>query len=318
VASPGVRAAGLSSNLPLSGASNLGAFAIEGRPVPPGEAPPLAEFRVVSPRYFRLMGIPILSGRELDEKDRADAPPVAVVNRALARRFWPAEDPVGRRLRVGPPDAPQLTVVGVVGDVHQVRLESDPAPEIYVSYLQAPGGNMNLVVRSEGAPERLVPALRAAVRAVEREQPVYNVLTMSQLVGRTVAPRRISMLLLNAFAALALALAAVGIYGVMAYGVAQRRREIGVRMALGARRGDVLRLVVGQGMALALAGVGVGLLAALGVTRALAGLLYGVSRTDPIVFAGLSTLLVVVALVACWLPARRASGIDPLTALHRE
>jgi ABC-type antimicrobial peptide transport system permease subunit len=160
--------------------------------------------------------------------------------------------------------------------------------------------------------------MRAAVRAVEREQPVYNVLTMRQLLGRAVAPRRISMLLLNAFAVLALGLAAVGIYGVMAYGVAQRRREIGVRMALGAHRADVLRLVVGQGMALALAGVGVGLVAAFGLTRVLASLLYGVSRTDPRVFFGLSALLVAVALVACWLPARRASGLDPLAALRTE
>jgi predicted permease len=317
-ASPGVRAAGLSSNLPLSGGSNLGAFRIEGRPVPPGEPPPLAEFRAVSPGYFRLMEIPVLAGRELDEKDRSDAPFVAVVNRALARRFWPGEDPVGRRIRIGPDGAVELTIVGVVGDVRQLRLESEPEPELYFPYEQAPSGTLTLVVRADRSPENLAPTMRAAVRAVEREQPVYNVLTMRQLLGRAVAPRRISMLLLNAFAVLALGLAAVGIYGVMAYGVAQRRREIGVRMALGAHRADVLRLVVGQGMALALAGVGVGLVAAFGLTRVLASLLYGVSRTDPRVFFGLSALLVAVALVACWLPARRASGLDPLAALRTE
>jgi putative ABC transport system permease protein len=317
-ASPGVRAAGLSSNLPLSGGSNLGAFRIEGRPVPPGEPPPLAEFRAVSPGYFRLMEIPVLAGRELDEKDRSDAPFVAVVNRALARRFWPGEDPVGRRIRIGPDGGVELTIVGVVGDVRQLRLESEPEPELYFPYEQAPSGTLTLVVRADRSPENLAPTMRAAVRAVEREQPVYNVLTMRQLLGRAVAPRRISMLLLNAFAVLALGLAAVGIYGVMAYGVAQRRREIGVRMALGAHRADVLRLVVGQGMALALAGVGVGLVAAFGLTRVLASLLYGVSRTDPRVFFGLSALLVAVALVACWLPARRASGLDPLAALRTE
>jgi putative ABC transport system permease protein len=271
----------------------------------------------VSPGYFGSLRIPLVRGRLFTEEDGPDDPGVVVVNRTMARRFWPGEDPLGRRIRFGA-NRPWMSVVGVVGDVRQVQLETEPREEVYVSYLQSPVNTMTLVARTAGDPASYARTLRQAVRAVDADQPVYNVLTMRQVLGRAVAPRRIPAVLLNLFAGQALVLAAVGIYGVMAYGVSRRRHEIGVRLALGARRADVLRLVVGQGLALALAGVAAGLVLGLGLTRALSGLLYGVSRTDPAVFAGLSALLVAVALLASWLPARRAAGIDPMRALREE
>ncbi|HEV2864463.1 MAG TPA: ABC transporter permease [Pyrinomonadaceae bacterium] len=319
--SPGVVSAGLTSMLPLSGDNSAGTFLIDGRPAPAASEKPKANYRVVSPDYFRTMGIALKSGRAVTEHDTNDAPRVIVINEALARRYFSGEDPLGRRIRIETdpqlePNPPAREVVGVVADVRHESLEAPAEPEYYLPYRQAPERYMEVVARM--APGVGAEALRAAVKAVDREQYVPEVAPMSKLLSESVARRRFQMLLLGLFAAAALVLAAVGIYGVMSYAVTQRTHEIGVRLALGAEGGDVLRMVVGQGLGLALAGVGVGLLAALVLARAISGLLYGISPADPVTFASVSLLLVAVALFACVVPARRATRVDPMIALRHE
>jgi putative ABC transport system permease protein len=246
-----------------------------------------------------------------------------VVNRSLAERFWPGEEATGQRLKVGPADSPNpwATVVGVVGDVRQGGLAGEQRLEMYVPYRQETRGFVaprDLIVRTSSDPEALAAAVRQQVWAVDKDQPVSNVRTMEQVLSAAVSRERFQMLLLGLFAALALLLAAVGIYGVMSYVVTQRTHEIGVRMALGARAGDVLRLVIAQGMRLALVGVGLGLGAALAVTRLMSGMLYGVSSTDPLTFVGVAALLTTISLLACYIPARRATKVDPMEALRYE
>ena len=314
---PGIRSAAVTSLLPLTGSAG-GNFEIEGRARPPSEPPPSAEIRSVSPSYFRVMGITLREGRGFTASDKFDAPGVAIVNRTLVARYWPGESPLGRRILTGGPGSPGITIVGVVEDVRQATLEDPPRPELYRPYTQNARGTMALVLRTAGDPERFASAVRAAVRAVDREQPVYDVVPMRRLVSRAVAQRRLSAVLLGLFSAVALALAAVGIYGVASHGVLQRRHEIGIRMAVGARREDILRMILGHGMTLALAGVALGTLAALALTRGLRNLLYGVSATDPATFAGIALLLVGVALISCWIPARRATALDPVVVLRDE
>ena len=243
---------------------------------------------------------------------------MAVIDAALARRFWPGESAVGHRLRFGSDEASWLTVVGVVGDVKHGGLAAAQDEHIYQPLRQNPQRSLSLVLHTAGDPSALIPAVRAAVHDVEPDQPIYNVRTLEQIVTASVSRPRFNMLLLAVFAGLAVLLAAVGIYGVLADAVVQRTREMGVRMALGARRMDVLRLVVGQGMALTGAGIGCGLVASLFLTRVLRSLLFGVSATDPATFAGVALLLGAVALLACLVPARRATRLDPLVALRHE
>jgi putative ABC transport system permease protein len=248
---------------------------------------------------------------------------VVVVNRKLAEQFWPGQDPIGKRLKVGPADSPNpwTTVIGVVGDVRQVGLQGEQRLEMYASYKQDPRGFIaprDLVVRSTFDPESIVAAVREQVWAVDKDQPVSNVRTMEQVFTSAVARERFQALLLGLFAGLALVLAVVGLYGVMSYAVTQRTHEIGIRMALGAQRTEVLRLIIGEGMLLTLVGVALGLGVALGVTRLMTGILYGVTATDPTTFVAVAGLLVAVAFIACYIPARRATRVDPLVALRYE
>jgi putative ABC transport system permease protein len=265
------------------------------------------------------MRIPVVRGRSFDERDDADSPMVAVINETLARKAFAGEDPVGKRLTVWRDEKFPREIVGVVGEAKPEGLDSDPMFQIYVPERQdAAWGGLSLVVRTQGDPAALTQAVRGEVRALDPAQPVYDVKTMAQVLSDSTAYRRVTMFLMAGFAAVALLLAAVGIYGVVSYAVAQRTREIGIRVALGAQRKDVLRLVLRQGGALVAAGVAAGVVAALAATRALSSLLYGVSATDASVFALVPALLVAVALAACLVPARRATKVDPMVALRYE
>ncbi|MDQ3805394.1 MAG: ABC transporter permease, partial [Acidobacteriota bacterium] len=321
---PGVESAAMISFLPLTFRGMYFVFTAEGRPPLTRAQAPNAVYRVVSTDYFRAMGIPVLRGRAFAESDTAEAPRVMVVSRAMAERHWPGEDAVGKRLKVGPPDSPNpwATIVGVVGDVRHGELSNEMEPEMYAPYAQEWRGftsPRDLVVRtSAGDPLSLAAAVREAVWSVDKEQPVSNARTMEQVLSESVSRQRLHMLLLGTLAGLALALAALGVYGVMSYAVAQRTHEIGVRMALGAQARDILRMVVGQGMLLGLAGVAAGLAGAFALTRLMASLLYGVTATDPPVYAAVALLITGVALLACYLPARRATRVDPMEALRHE
>jgi putative ABC transport system permease protein len=318
---PGAQAVGIVSDLPLSGMNADRSYTHDG--VPPDQqrrSPPNADYRHCSPQYFNAIGIPLLRGRAFNEQDGSGGQPVVIVNETLARRIWPNEDAVGKRIAFFAPQGlePWRVIVGVVGDVKHRGLNLETRPEVYVPHAQAPEGTMTLVLRAAGDPLALVPALRGAVRALDADLPLFNLRRFEQLRDDSIAPQRLQTLLLGLFAVVALALAALGIYGMLAYSVSQRAREIGVRMALGAQARDVSRLVVIQGMRLASLGVALGLLAAFALTRLLETLLFGVSPTDPLTFGAVTLLLIGVALVACWIPARRATKVDPLVALRAE
>jgi predicted permease len=319
---PGVKSAAVTNWIPLVKQGDSTSITVEGRPAPEPGKELIAVTRVVSPDYFKTMGIQLSRGRAFDaSQDRADSPGAVVVSETAARRYWPGEDAVGKRLSIGNPENPDdwLTVVGVANDVRQFQLDADPKPQMYLTYAQA-GFFVprNLVVSTSVEPLSVAVAVRNAVWGIDRDQPVSNVRTMEDVLSDSIARQRFSMLLLGIFAAVALLLAAVGLYGVMTYAVAQRTREIGVRMALGAQAGDVLKLVVAHGLKLALAGVALGLVAAFVLTRLMSSLLFGVSPTDPATLATISLVLVAVALLASYIPARRATKVDPLIALRYE
>jgi putative ABC transport system permease protein len=317
---PGVESAGAVYPLPLSGGQEGAGFSIEGQPPPaPGELR-TAGPRWVSPDYFKVMGISMLRGRAITAQDGGDAPRVVVINEAMKRRFWPNEDPLGKRISFlttdGTPDWREI--VGVVKNIRHTALDSEPQPEMYFPFSQFPLPFMTIVVRTASDPLSLVPAARNQVMAVDKDQPISNIHTMEELLAISVSQRRFNMLLLITFAVVALALASVGIYGVMSYTVAERTHEIGLRMALGAQRRDVIRLVISQGMMLAGIGVGIGLVCAFAMTRMMSSLLFGVGATDPLTYALIAALLSSVALLACYLPARRATKVDPMVALRYE
>jgi putative ABC transport system permease protein len=320
---PGVEAAGIANAAPVITPGMRAGIVLEEKPdAPPGQ-PYLANNRVVSPDYFRALEIPLHKGRLLSAQDNAQAPAVVLINQAMARRYWNEEDPLGKRFKFGSRTAntPWLTVVGVVGDIRQAGLDTAPFPEFYTPFTQ---GHARwavprvLFVRTAGDPLSLVAAVKAAIWAVDKDQTIWAVRTMEELVTRWLGPRRFNLWLLGVFAALALVLASVGIYGVISYSVSQRTRELGVRVALGATQRDIVKLIVGHGLVLTLCGVALGLAGAFFLTRWLATLLFEVSTTDPLTFAVIPLLLAAVALLASWLPARRATRIDPLTALRQE
>jgi putative ABC transport system permease protein len=318
---PGVQSASLTSFLPLAGSGGSRSFKIEGRPpFEPGKEPS-AQDNLISHDYFRTMGIEMRAGRAFTEQDGAETPPVVIINETMARRFFPNENPIGRRFVWTPTP---LTIVGVVGDTRHFGLDQEVRPEIYWPYLQARNFVMRLVVRA--APDSSSPAnmsslaaaIRNQIRAVDLYVPVNQVVTMDERLSDSVALRRFQTLLLSIFAAVALIIATVGVYGVLSYVVGQRTHEIGIRMALGAQANDVLRLVVGQGMRMTLIGALLGLAAALALTRVMKNLLFNVSATDSATFVSITLLLVVVALLASYIPARRATKLDPLMSLRNE
>ncbi|HEX3187382.1 MAG TPA: ABC transporter permease [Pyrinomonadaceae bacterium] len=315
---PGVQSTGAINHTPLSGFGLIVFTGIEGQRPPDQEKDLPIGVGAVSPDYFRTLQILLISGRVYDERDRADAPRVAIVNQAFAQRYFPAGDVLGKRVGFGCKESLCTTIVGVVGNVKQESITADVGPEMYVPFSQMPLNSMTLFVRTTGKPTDLAQALRAEVFAIDKNQPVYSLKTLDQRVVETIALSRSLMLLFSGFALLALVLACVGIYGVVSYSVSQRTREIGIRMALGARAVDVLRLVLKNGMTLVIAGVASGVAGALALTRFLTTLLFGVTPTDTTTFVVVSVVLALVALVACLVPARRATKVDPLVALKYE
>jgi len=318
---PGVAAAAVSDSLPPDREGDADTYVIAGRPLAPGELNPIVSAPTVSADYFRTLGIPLLKGRLFDERDKLDAPPVAIISEGMARRDFAGQDPIGQRIKRSGPEfsaSPYMEIVGVVGNTRYLGLASALDAVYYEPLPQNAGRKLFLAVRSAAAAASLAPMVRREIRTVDQDAVVTAVATMEQALSDAVAQPRFRTVLLAAFAAVALLLAAIGIYGVIAWSVAQRTHEIGVRMALGARRSDVLRLVVGQGAHLALAGIGLGLAGAFAVTRVLANLLFGVSATDPLTFILVPLLLAAVALAASLIPAQRAAMIDPHVALKYE
>jgi putative ABC transport system permease protein len=317
-ARPEVQEAGIGISLPPNRLSITDTFTVEGRDAAAGEAP-LAAVLFVSPGYFRALGVPILRGRNFDEQDRPGAPLVVIINDTLARRFFAGEDPVGKRIRVGGPErptAPWMEIVGVVGDLRFDGLGAEAQPTYYEPHAQVGWWYTYLVMRTRQEPHALIPAVREAVWSIDRDLPVAGFKTMEELMAESVAQPRFRTLLLLAFGALALLLAGVGVYGVLAYSVAQRNQEIGIRVALGAQRGDIVALVLGHGMKLTVVGLALGAAGAFALTRVLSSLLFQVSPTDLVTFTAAAAVLAGVALLACYLPARRATRVEPLVVLR--
>jgi putative ABC transport system permease protein len=335
---PGVEATAAASGLPLGNNGWQTSFVVDGRPLPPRNETPLMEACLVTPDYFRAMNIPLKRGRyfdehddrsalagkdlsKLDENDREIAALNAIViDEEFARRYWPNEEAVGKRIKIGTDArAPVLTVQGVVGRVKMEGLSQDSnRVQGYFPFAQIPNGGMTVILKAAGDPNQLIAAVRQQVRAIDSDQPIYSIRTMDEIRAESVAPERLNLTLLSIFAGIALLLAIVGIYGVMSYSVTQRTHEIGIRMAIGAQPRDVFRMVIGQGMMLALIGVAVGLVGAFGLTRLMTTMLFGVEPTDPATFAAIAVLLTAVALVACYVPGRRATKVDPVVSLRYE
>ncbi len=335
---PGVEATAAASGLPLGNNGWQTSFVVDGQPRPPRDQTPLMEACLVTPDYFRAMSIPLKRGRFFDAHDdrsslagkdlsklkevekQIAALNSIVIDEEFARRYWPNEDPVGKRIAMGSEERPQfLTVLGVVGRVKMEGLSQDSnRVQGYFPFAQVPNSDMTMVVKASADPNQLIAAARQQVKAIDADQPIYSIRTMDEIRAESVAPERLNLTLLSVFAGIALVLAIVGIYGVMSYAVTQRTHEIGIRMAIGAQPRDVFRMVIGQGMMLALIGVGFGLIGAFALTRLMASMLFGVKPTDPVTFAGIAVLLTAVALVACYIPGRRATKVDPVVSLRYE
>src|SRR5947209_3465256 len=318
---PGVQVAGTTSELPLSGQENDTFFAIEGKHAPAfGSTENDANIRGISPDYFRAINVPLIRGRYFENRDRMDAPKVVIVNESFVNRYLPGEEAIGKHLTIDfGSDSFKGEIVGVVGSIrHSSLAQTTPSAEMNVSSLQSPPYGTNLVVRTTGDPVQLTTSIRNEVQALDRDVPIFNVKTMDERISESASKPRFRTLLYGIFAGLALLLASIGIYGVISYSVTQRTHELGLRVALGAQRKDVLRLVIGQGMKMALLGIDQGPIGAFVVTRVMSSFLFGVSATDPPTFAGVSILLTIVALLACYIPARRATRVDPMVALRYE
>ena len=317
---PGVKSAGAVSALPLSGQGGSGTTTIDTQSVPFENTTPEADMRTATPDYFKAMGISLVRGRYFEPRDTEGAPLVAIIDESLAQTYWPNQDPIGKRLHPGGRMAnPQwLTVVGVVRHVRNRTLEARSRVEVYFPENQRPYSGMTLTVLTSGNPLSLVPTIQREISSIDPDLPVYRVLTMNEVMGDSLQRRRLALILLGAFAGLALLLASIGIYGVMSYGVAQRRVEIGVRMALGADRGQVLGMVMRGGMATISLGLCLGMVLALGLTRLMKGLLFAVSVYDPLALGGAALVLIAAALLAIFIPARRATTVNPMSALRYE
>jgi predicted permease len=314
---PGVQAAGLGETVPMGGAGESTAFQIVGRPRVRGPQAPATNYTVVSPGYFTAVGTPLLRGRGLRDTDTRTSPAVAVINQSLAAKYWPHADPLGQQVRILHP----ITIVGIIADVKHESLRETPSPEIYVPYTQNPWPSMlkmHVALRTQAAPLPVAASARRAIQAVDPDVPLAGVTTLEAIVDESMRQSRFSMLLIAAFGILAVLLAAIGLYGLIANTVEQRTQELGIRMALGARPHELVRLVLVQGGRLAAIGIALGVAAALAVAQTMAGFLYGVPPGDPSTFAGVALLLLAVTLIACAVPARRASRIDPMIALRRE
>jgi putative ABC transport system permease protein len=312
---PGVESAALINHLPLGQSNATSGFRVEGVPDPPPGQYFEAGHRVCTPDYFKTMGVPILRGREFTEADTPDSQRVIIVNETLAKRFWPGGDAIGKHIRFG--DS-LWEIVGVVGDVKRQMIRPI-TPDYYLPLAQNTPETMTLVARSRTQPLSLAASIRSEVQAIDRDQPVFDIKSMAQVRDRMVMPFRVIGLLLSGFGVFALILAATGIYGVMAYAASQRTREIGVRMALGAKRADVLKLlVIGQGMRMTVIGIVIGLAGAIGLAQVLKGVLFGVNTIEWGIGAGVTLLMAGVSLLACYIPARRAAKVDPMVALRYE
>jgi predicted permease len=318
---PGVNAVGVVETLPMGGATDSTAIRFSNTPLAAAKKNPLANYTIASPGFFAAAGTPILRGRDFLDTDTANSQPVAIINSAMAKKFWPGEDPIGKQVAPGSPQYPLETIVGVVADVKHISLREEPPPEMYVPYTQKVWPSlltMDVVLRTSVDPASMASSVRQAIHSIDSDLPLARVATLDTVVSDSMTQQRFSVLLLGSFGAIALLLASIGMYGVISYSVMQRTQEIGIRMALGAKRRSVLAMVLGQGARLGALGIAIGLVAALALTRLMAGFLYGVQATDPLTFAGVSLLLLAVALVACWIPARRAMRVDPMIALRYE
>jgi len=319
---PGVEAAAVGTHVPLTDSHGRTDITMEGMAVPAPGNYPHPDVHTISPGFVETLGVSLLRGRTFTDTDDEKAQLVGMINAMTAKRFFPNEDPIGKRFLFGHPSAKNApkwrTIVGVVSDTKLYGLANPARLEAYVPLRQDAASDMTLLVKSGADPAALTSAIREAVQSIDKDQPLFAISTMKELVSNSVATRRMTLVLLGLFSGLALVLGAIGIYGVISYSVAQRTHEIGIRMALGAPRGDVFRLVVGQGLKLAGIGIAIGILAAFGLARLMSSLLYGVSVTDFETFAGVAILLVLVALLACYVPARRAMRVDPIVALRYE
>jgi putative ABC transport system permease protein len=314
---PGVQSVALVRGLPFSGNGGTTAITLPDREAPPKGREPEVMVNTATPNYFETIGIPFIKGRLFDDHDQPNTPPVVIINQTMARRFWANEDPIGKQVR-SVQDGTVATVIGVVGDAKHFWLEETQQSQMYGAYSQQPGFFATVVIRTRVEPLSLSEQVRQALWRVDADQPMWKIRTVEFLVNRSVADRKFLLALMGLFAALALILTMIGLYGVISYLVKQRTQEIGIRIALGAQMRDILQMVLKQGMVLVLTGVALGLATAWLTTRLIARLLYQVSATDPLTFAGIATFLILVALLACYLPARRATKVDPLVALRYE